>query len=203
MFQPALRLTLALALLSVPLSARASSVTVTFESFTEGDAVTNQLPGVTFANASVLTAGVGLNEFETPPHSGVNVVFDNGGEISIAFAVPVSNVSAHVTYFLSAPAKLSLTAFDSSHVSLGASTTSAFSNNEALSGEAGSSPNEFLLLPFAGISFVTIAGDALGSSFVLDDLTFLQADTEVPEPGSLTLLLVGGATAYLRRRRAP
>lgn len=200
MLQYTLRLTLALLLSFIPLRASASSVTIDFESFTDGDAVTNQLLGLTFANASVLTAGVGLNELETPPHSGVNVVFDDGGEMSIAFATPVDNVGAFITYFLTAPAKLTMTAFDSGHASLGASTMSAFSNNQLLSGEGGSSPNELLLLPFAGISFVTIAGDALGSSFVLDDLTF-QADTTVPEPSSVTLLLVGAATAYVRRRR--
>ena len=46
--------------------------TLDFESLSDGDAVTNQFigEGVTFSNASILTAGVSLNEFEFPPKSG-------------------------------------------------------------------------------------------------------------------------------------
>jgi hypothetical protein len=196
----ALRLILVLGLSCIAVSARASSIVVDFESFTEGDAITNQIPGLTFTNATVITAGNGLNEFENPPHSGANVVFEDGGEISIAFSTPVSDFAGYFTYSLTAPATLTLTAFDSSHVALGASTQSAFSNNQGQSGEAGSSPNEFLQLLFSNISSVTITGELGGGSFTLDDVTFLQGET-VPEPASLTLVLVGGAVAYARSRR--
>jgi hypothetical protein len=55
----------------------------------------------------------------------------------------------------------------------------------ALSGDPGSSPNEFLTFAWAsGISRVVIAGDLGGTSFTMDDLSA----TPVPEPGTLLLL---------------
>jgi hypothetical protein len=60
----------------------------------------------------------------------------------------------------------------------------------ALSGDPGSSPNEFLSVSFASsISSVTITGDPAGGSFVMDDATLATADTEsVPEPTTFSLI---------------
>jgi hypothetical protein len=165
-----------------------------FEGFPDGTAITTQYPGVTFSHATVLTAGVSLNEFEFPPHSGSNVVFDDGGPMLISFGAPVTAVSGYFTY----GELLTLTAFDALNNPVG-SVSSAFFNNEALSGDLGSSPNEFLQLTFAGgISSVTFAADSAGGSFTLDDLTV----SAVPEPASLVLLLTvlaGVATTHYRR----
>ena len=38
---------------------------------------------------------------------------------------------------------------------------------------------------------VTIEGDSLGGSFVLDDLTFTRVTTQIPEPSTLILLASG------------
>jgi hypothetical protein len=38
--------------------------------------------GVNLTNAIALTLGVSLNKFEFPPHSGLNVISDNGGPIT-------------------------------------------------------------------------------------------------------------------------
>src|ERR1022692_3582415 len=79
-----------------PLSA--GTVTLDFEGFPDSTPLTTQYPGLTFQNATILTAGIGLNELEFPPHSGTNVVFDDGGPISILFDGPVLSFSGYFTY---------------------------------------------------------------------------------------------------------
>src|ERR1035438_2645635 len=99
------------------------AATITFEGLPDSTIVTNQYPGLTFSNAIILTAGISLNEFEFPPHSGVNVVSDNGGPISIDFASPVQSFGGYFTY----AEPLTIQAFDASD-SLLASSSSLFSN---------------------------------------------------------------------------
>jgi hypothetical protein len=178
-------------LLATPLFAaasRADAATIDFDALGDGEVVTTQFAGLTFANAMILTAGISLNEFEFPPRSESNVVFDNGGAISIAFSAPQASVGGFVTYVT----PVTLTAFGTSGDTLGVA-TSTFGSNLALSGDAGSSPNELLTLAFAsGIARVAIQGDATGGSFALDDLTFQPAaTTAVSEPSSLAITVVG------------
>jgi hypothetical protein len=178
---------------SFPLSA--SQVTLDFEGLADGASLTTQYHGLTFTNTTVITAGISLNEFEFPPHSGTNVVFDDGGPISIAFASPVQSFGGYFTY----GEPLTIQAFDSSDVQV-SSITSLFSNNEAISGDPGSSPNQFLEISSAfGIWTITIAGDPAGGSFVVDDLTFTSMS--VPEPGSTFLLLTGIVGILAIRKR--
>lgn len=174
-----------LALVIVAHPKLASATTLDFEGFPDSTILTNQYPGVSFTNAIILTSGISLNEFEFPPHSGVNVVSDNNGPVTIDFAAPILSFSGYFTY--SEP--LTLQGFDSSSVQV-ASATSLFSNNEAVSGDPGSGPNELIQLAFnAGISSLTIRGDPLGGSFALDDLTYTGL-TSVPEPTAIRLLQV-------------
>ena len=183
-------------LMALPSAVFATTLTIDFESLSDGDGVTNQFPGVTFSNARVLTAGSSLNEFEFPPHSGSNVVFDDGGPISIGFNSPILSIGGYFTYLT----PLMLTAFDANHIVLG-SIASAFSSN---SGDAGSSPNELLQFSSGlGISSVIFAGNPLGGSFTLDDvtLTSLPQTTAVQEPATLSLVLIGGAGILRRARR--
>jgi hypothetical protein len=168
-----------------------------FEGFPDSTVLATQYAGLTFTNATVITAGISLDELEFPPHSGSNVVFDNGGPMSISFTAPVSSVSGYFTY----AAPLSLAAFNASS-DMVASGASAFSSNLALSGDPGSSPNEFLQLTFAGgISSITFAGDPAGDSFTLDDLTYSAQAAATPEPGSIGLLVTGLVGLALFRRR--
>ena|ERR1035437_4714231 len=186
-------------LASTPLL-QASTVVIDFETFpdstpiADSTSITTQFPGLTFSNTTVLTAGISLNEFEFPPHSGSNAAFDDGGPISIAFDTPILDFSGFFTY--SEP--MTLAAFDSSSAQV-ASATSAFSSNLALSGDVGSSPNEFLSISFPnGISSVTITGDPAGGSFTMDDATYTSA---VPETSSISLLLTGTAGLLAFRKR--
>jgi hypothetical protein len=156
--------------------------TIDFEGLPDSTPITNQYSslGVDFSNATVLTAGISLNEFEFPPHSGDNVVFDDGGPMTLTFGTPVLDFGAYFTYLV----PLTLSFFDSLS-NLEGTVASAFSNNMALSGDLGSSPNEFLSFAWnPGISSVVIAGDPSGGSFTMDDVTA----TPVPEPSTLLLL---------------
>jgi hypothetical protein len=186
-------------ILSAPALALADSVVVDFEGLNDGEVLTTQFPGLEFSNTLALTSGFlggSLNELENPPHSGVTVVTDDGGPISIRFLSPATTFGGFFTYGV----PLVVTAFDQFGTQLG-SASSLFSNNRALSGVAGSHPNELIALSFAqGISRIVITGDASGNSFVLDDLS-ANVTAAVPEPGTLGLVFAGGLAMLVLRRR--
>jgi len=169
-----------------------SAGVITFEGYPDGTVLTTQYPGLTFANAMIITAGISLNEFEFPPHSGVNVAFDDGGPMTITFAAPLLSFGGYFTY----AQPLTIDAFNLTGTLL-TSATSAFSNNEALSDDPGSSPNEFLeVTSSGGISTITLIADPNGSSFTVDDVPITAV---VPEPAAITLL-VSGCFALLTDR---
>lgn len=170
---------------------------VDFESFSDGDLLTTQVPGLTFSN-TIVFGPFSLNTAEFPPFSGTNVASDFGGPISIAFLSPVFSVSGYFTY----TEPLTFTAFDASNVQIG-SATSAFSNNLGLSGDPGSSPNEFLQIQTGTpIAAVTIQADPNGGSFTLDDLTYDSTPAStVPEPDVIYLFLSGAVLLGLVHRR--
>jgi hypothetical protein len=189
------------ALVAIPSRLMASPIVINFDTLNDGDAVTTQFAGLTFTNATVLVAGISVNELDFPPHSGSNVVFDNGGPISVAFATPVEAFGGYFNY----AQPLTLQAFDSAQNLLG-SISSAFTSDLGTSGDPGSSPNEFLQLASAsGISDVVITANPAGTSFTLDDATITPGSTPtpVPEPATLSLILVGllGALPAIRARR--
>lgn len=187
-------LLLLLGVAAIPFSLHAG--VIDFEGFLDSTILTTQCPGLTFTNTIILTAGISLNEFELPPHSGVNVAFDNNGPISIVFDTPVLSFGGFFTYAV----PLTLQAFDATSTQVD-SATSALSSNLALSGDPGSSPNEFLSVSSAGgISSLTITGDPGGGSFALDDAAITSSTSAVPEPASVFLLLTGIAGSLAVRR---
>jgi hypothetical protein len=162
----------------------AGALTIDFEEPSDSPVLTSEYTGVIFSNATVITAKDTLNESEFPPHSGTNVAFDDGGEMTIAFSTPMTNVGAYFTY----GASLTLFFYDSLD-NLKGTLKSAFSSNFVSSENP---PNEFLSFASAsGISKAIILGDPAGTSFVMDDLTFDPPSTAIPEPSTL-LLLAGG-----------
>jgi hypothetical protein len=176
----------------------ARATTLDFEGFSDSTILTNQYAGVTFSNAIILSAGISLNEFEFPPHSGTNVVSDSNGPTTVSFAIPVSTFSGYFTY----AEPLTIQAFDSGSNQV-ASAASLFSNNEAMSGVSGSSPNELIQVMFAaGITSVTITGDPSGGSFVLDDVTYSTAVASTPEPAGLSLVLIGTALILMKNAKS-
>ena len=170
---------------------------INFEGFLDGEVLTNEIPGLTFSNAMVLTAGLSLNEFEFPPRSGTNVVFDDGGPLVIAFSAPITSILAYLNYAF----PVTLDVYDAG-LNLVGTATSLFTSNLALSGDSGSSPNEALsVLISGGFSRAVFTGDAAGGSFTLDDLSFEPAASGVPEPSTLALALLGLVTLFPRRQR--
>jgi hypothetical protein len=177
--------------------AQAIPVTYDFDGFANDEIVTSLLApeGVTLTvtGGQVLTAGLSLNDFEFPPRSGPNVLFDLGPGIGIGFSSAVNSLSGFFTYV----APVTINAFLGA-TSVG-SVSSAFLENTVSSG----TPNE--LISFTGFGLfdrVEIVGDPFGGSFTLDDLTVdvPQQTSSVPEPGTLGLVALGAA-ALLRRRK--
>lgn len=163
------------------------AVTIDFDTLSDSEVVIAQFTGLTFSNTTALTAGISLNEFEFPPRSGDNVVFDDSGPMTITFASPMADFEAYFTYVV----PLALSFYDAASNLLGTE-NSAFLSNLALSGDPGSSPNELIAFAWiAGFSKVVIEGDSAGGSFTMDDPTFNPPLTAVPEPTS-ALLLAGG-----------
>lgn len=186
------------ALLGLTVAGVAHATTIDFEGFPDSTILTTQYPGLTFSNAIILTSGISLNEFEFPPHSGVNIASDNNGPITIDFSAPITDFSGYFTYL----EPLTLNGLDSSDSEV-ASAASAFNSNDALFGDPGSNPNEFIDLSYvSGMSSVTITGDPLGGSFTMDDISYTSA---VPEPDFLSLLIAGMAALFAayRRKRQP
>jgi hypothetical protein len=177
---------------------QASAVTLDFEGFPDSTILTAQYAGLTFTNTIILTAGISLNEFEFPPHSGVNVASDNNGPITIEFASPITSFSGYFTYV----EPLTATGFNAADIEI-ASAVSAYSSNDALFGDPGSSPNEFIQISYAGgMSSVTITGDPGGGSFVMDDVSYAIASAGVPEPGTLSLMLAGMFVFFSIRKKS-
>lgn len=166
--------------------ATAGPVVFDFENFSDGTAITNQVQGLTFGQATAIRAGVSLNEFEFPPHSGQTVIFDDGGAIVIDFAAPVFGVGGYFTYLN----RLNFSVYDVMN-NLLSSRDSLFNDNLALSGDVGSRPNEFLSLTNfgVGISRAVVSGATGGGSFTLDDLTIDATVNAVPEPSTLLLTI--------------
>jgi hypothetical protein len=185
-------------LLAMPLAANAVPIQVDFEGLGDLAVVGAVAPGVNFSNAVVLTAFVSLNEIDFPPRSGANVVFSPGpGPMEVTFAAPVFSVGGYFTYL----DPVTLSAYDAAN-NLLASVTSAFAANHG--GLPGSSPNEFVgLTSLVGIATVRLTAPT-ESAFTLDDFVFdAQAPVvTVPEPGSLSLLLLGAVMLLGRRRSA-
>ncbi|MBV9085143.1 MAG: hypothetical protein JOZ62_20905 [Acidobacteriaceae bacterium] len=172
----------------------ACATNINFDQFTDSEILTTQIPGLTFSNTVILTAGISLNELELPPHSSPNVVSDDGGPIQILFATPITLFSGYFTYGV----PLTVDAFSAGV--LVASDTSSFASNLGTSGNPGSSPNEFLeVMSSTAITRITIAGSPNGASFAMDDITYEQIATAVPEPAMYVLVLAILAIIFLRR----
>lgn len=188
-------------LLCLSLPGPAATIFLNFESLADGDSLTTQFPGLTFARAIAAQSGLSINELDFPPRSGNVVLLDDGGPLSVQFTAPVSFASAYLTY--SQP--VTLTAFDLLDNVLG-SYTSQFDSNFVSSGNP---PNELFSLSFAqpSISRLVFAGAPTGFSFTLDDLSAGTSDNggngEIPEP-STALLALGALAAFgwARKRRA-
>jgi hypothetical protein len=185
--------------------AAAAPITIDFEDLLEFDDVGDHYTGVTFTGATVLTAGSSLNEFDTPPNSGFNAVIDSEPTgIRIDFdGNGVSLVRGNFTY----AEQLTLTAY-SGAVMLGTALSTTTNNLQTFGGSA----NEAIQFQAGldqAITHVIITAGELGQSFILDDL-FAETiegggggtdpNNPVPEPATVTLMLLGAAIAAGRQK---
>jgi hypothetical protein len=179
--------------------ASAAVITYRFDGFSDGTRLTNQYGGLSFINATVLKSGFSLNEFAFPPHSADGAVFDDGGPIDIRFSTNVQSVSGYFTYLEG----LTLSAYDSNDHLLAVASAAYFANLADGAGDPGSTANEQISVTSAGdlISRVVIRSSDEGGSLVLDDLTITSSVTDVPEPGTLLLMLSGLAIVWRRQYR--
>jgi hypothetical protein len=173
-------------------------ITYDFEGFSDSDAFTSLLGPfgltATVTNATVITAGVSLNDFDFPPVSGRNVIYDSGGAMTIAFSTGVQSIAGLFTY----NGPVTMLAYSGS-VQVG-SVASALSENYLSSGNT---PQELLQISGIGLfDTVVISGSQFGGSFVVDDLTIdVPEAVGVPEPGTLSLLALGVSLGWYRRRK--
>ena len=184
-------------------SVSAAPITLDFEGLVDSAFVTNNFAGLTFSNTVCLVAsgsGGTLSEADFPPFSGMTVVGDRGGAMTISFASPVDSFGGYFTY----AQFLTLEAFNAGNVSLGSvsGVFSGFGNYVSTNNP----PNEFLSLSAPGIAKVTITALPGGDSFTLDNFQYVPSAPgppgPVPEPATLSLLLTGlGGTMWRVRRR--
>lgn len=186
------RLALVLLLIGLAAPAVGWSGTVTFEGLADLTPVTNQFPGIVFSNATILTAGASLPG-DFPPHSGSNVVFDDGGPIFVDFSSPITSAGAFFTYGV----PITVFALDAANNVLASAASSSTAN--FVGAGTGVPPNEFISVALgAGYSRLAIRGSNTGASFVMDDLT---TTSTVPEPSTfLVLFALGGLAVGVRRR---
>jgi len=164
-----------------------STQTLDFENIADLT-VLGALGQASFSGAYIASAGLTLNEFEVPPHSGTNVALNEDASMIINFANGVQAISGFVTY--SSPLIIK---FYGGSGELG-NYSSLFSSNLALSGDPQSSANEYFsfnsIEPITGLSIISQAEN----SFALDDLTFSVIEEEprnIPEPNTIALWLLG------------
>jgi hypothetical protein len=170
-----------------------SGPVIDFEDLNDSTSVTTQYPNLVFARATAISARLSLNEIESPPHSGDNVIFDDGGPMLITFATPVGSVSGFFTY----SNKVTMVGFDQNNLQVAAA-SSKFNNNFGASSEAGATHNELVAITHEkGIASVLITGAPGGSSFALDDLTM-----SMPAIGVRILFRTNGQTTEIKESSA-
>ncbi len=180
-------------------SAPSMAAVITFEGYADLTVFTTQNfgAGVTFAGAQILALGGTLNP-SFPPHSGVNVIYNPGGAMTIDFSSAVDFFGGFFTYNQA----LLIEAYDAANVLIDSASGACTANY--ISSGCGS-PNEYLQVDAAGaIKRVKVSGGG-GNNFTVDDVSFTGSRDPgaVPEPGSIALVLAGlGAVAATRRRRA-
>ena len=170
------------ACLFIIISIPAKATVLTFEGLPDNLSLSNEFSGLTFNGATVLTAGLSLNEFDFPPISGDNVVVSLTNLLEITFLDLTDTVSGYFTY----GDLLSLSSYDINGRLLATSQSAGVNN-------LGS--NELITLSGQGISLLRVSSN---SNFTLDDLSFSNA-VAVPEPTTIVLLAIGALGLRMSR----
>jgi hypothetical protein len=163
-----------------------SGAMVNFEAFGDSFTLTNEVPGLSVAGGTILTAGISLNEFDFPPRSGSNVLGALSGVLLLSFSGDPDQVSAYFTF----AEMLHVTAFGA-----GGAVLADF--DSLVASNLGSQSLIEVLAPDIELLQLTTTGF---SAFTLDDLVFVSAGT-VPEPSSIFLAVVALLLLLLSRLR--
>ena len=162
----ALGVVISLAAIASPVAA--GQTVIDFEGQPDRAAITTQfsVQGVTFSSATILRLGSSLNP-NFPPFSGLTVVYDwPGGIVTATFdpvrAANVRKVSARIT----GNRNVTLTAFNSSGVMLGSSSTGGANYSGV------GSPNILLAVESQTDPIAKVAFNDGGNTFTIDDFTF-------------------------------
>ena len=156
---------------------QAGAITIDFEAVPDSTEVGDfyASSGIHFADAVALTAGISLNEFDYPPHSGSVAVADDGSPIIVTFDQPVGNISAWFAH----SEQLNFTAYSAGGGTIGTYVDPTISN-------LGS--DELISLNFSGVSSLEISATD-PSTYIMDDLSFEQMGQSVPDTASTSFLL--------------
>jgi hypothetical protein len=180
-------------------AAPSMAAVITFEGFDDGTVFTTQNfgAGVTFAGAQILSLGGSLNP-NFPPHSGVNVIYNQSGAMTLDFSSEVDFFGGFFTHNQA----LLIEAYDAANTLIDSASGTCSAN---YIGSGCGAPNEYLQVDVLGaIKRVVVSGGG-GNNFTVDDVSFTGSRDPgaVPEPGSIALVLAGlGAVAATRRRRS-
>jgi hypothetical protein len=85
-------------LVLVPAAQAFSATIVDLEGFRDSIPLINQSAGFEVVNATILTAGISLNEFEFPLRSGPDVASDDGGPLSLVFDSPQATIGGFLIH---------------------------------------------------------------------------------------------------------
>lgn len=168
--------------ISLAFGTSATAGFVDFESFSDGDLPTTEIPGLTFDGATVLTAGLSLNDLDFPPHSGSKVVAALDGWLTVKFDMPTNLVGGYISYADAAGVNLSL--YDINNLLLADAFFAA-----PVAGPSNIVSNQFVLLGATNISrmVVSLNSPIPDNPFTLDDFTH----TYISEPATVMLIALG------------
>jgi hypothetical protein len=153
-------------------------ITLDFEMLSDSMTVNNQFSniGVSFEGATVLGQGASLNYLQFPPHSGVNVIYDDrnfNGTITVRFDSNVTHNVSKVGGYVTGNQNITLTAYDASNNVVGIDTTNGANNIP------NGTPN--ILLEVASNTFITKAtfsnNSGAGNTFTVDDFLLVSNQT--------------------------